>query len=139
MGFYLVKSSDWKGVLVSFFIAIISYKYIFSSAACLISKDAWNTLYLSISPFSLKTGSANLDIQRYHPNFVSLLWCSLRLASNSLSVANRNPYIFVIGFVFFDLSVYNKNVIKKHKTSNKSVKECVYGTIDFEMHVICKS
>ena len=54
-------------------------------------------------------------------------------------MANRNPYIFVIGFVFFDLSVYNKNVIKKHKTSNKSVKECVYGTIDFEMHVICNS
>ena len=33
----------------------------------------------------------------------------------------------MIGVVFFDFSVYNKNVIKKHKTSNKSVKECVYG------------
>lgn len=41
-------------------------------------------------------------------------------------------YIFVIGFIFFDLSKYNKNVVKKHKNSNKSVKECVYGTIDFE-------
>ena len=27
---------------------------------------------------------------------------------------------------------YNKSVIIIHKNSNKSVKECIYGTIDFE-------
>ena len=27
---------------------------------------------------------------------------------------------------------YNKNVIAMHNSSNKSVKECIYGTIDFE-------
>ena len=27
---------------------------------------------------------------------------------------------------------YNKNVIIKHGNLNKSVKECAYGTIDFE-------
>ena len=38
----------------------------------------------------------------------------------------------MIGVVFLDLSSYNKNVIIIHKNSNKSVKEYVYGTIDFE-------
>ena len=65
--------------------------------------------------------------------------CSLIVFNKSVMILYWNPYIFVIGVVFFDFSAYNKNVIKKHKTSNKSVKECVYGTIDFEMHVICKS
>ena len=47
-------------------------------------------------------------------------------------ILHCNIDIFVIWVVFFGPSVYDKNVIKKHKTSNKSVKECVYGTIDFK-------
>lgn len=27
---------------------------------------------------------------------------------------------------------YNKNVIMRHSNTYKSVKECIYGTIDFE-------
>ena len=33
---------------------------------------------------------------------------------------------------FFMRLAYNKNVITMHNNSNKSVKECIYGTIDFE-------
>ena len=29
-------------------------------------------------------------------------------------------------------ATYNKNVITRHRNSNKSVKECIYGTINFE-------
>ena len=43
------------------------------------------------------------------------------------------PDFFVIWVVFFNLSAYNKNVIKKHEISNKSVKECDYLLSDFEM------
>ena len=42
------------------------------------------------------------------------------------------PYFYVIKVVFFNVSTYNKNVIEKHKNSNKSVNECVYGTIDYK-------
>ena len=34
--------------------------------------------------------------------------------------------------IYVVCSKYNKNVIVKHKISNKSVKECVYGTIDYK-------
>lgn len=39
---------------------------------------------------------------------------------------------FVIWVVFFMRLIYNKSVILMHDNSNKSVKECIYGTIDFE-------
>ena len=59
--FYWVMSSDWKRVLVSFFMFIISYRYILPSFACRITIITLKTLYLSISPTSLNTGKANLD------------------------------------------------------------------------------
>ena len=40
--------------------------------------------------------------------------------------------IFVIRVVFFMHVAYNKNVIMMHNNSRKSVKESIYGTIDFE-------
>ena len=48
--FYWVMSSDWKRVLVSFFMFIISYRYILPSFACRITIITLKTLYLSISP-----------------------------------------------------------------------------------------
>ena len=50
-------SSDWKRVLVSFFMFIISYRYILPSFACRITIITLKTLYLSISPL-LYTGSS---------------------------------------------------------------------------------
>ena len=47
-------------------------------------------------------------------------------------ILSEKTDISVIGVVFLGLSSYNKNVIIIHKNSNKSVKEYVYGTIDFE-------
>ena len=35
-------------------------------------------------------------------------------------------------YVFFTGLAYNKNVIMIHNNPNKSVKECIYGAIDFE-------
>ena len=42
-------SSDWKRLLVSFFMFIISYRYIFPSFACRITIITLKTLYLSYS------------------------------------------------------------------------------------------
>lgn len=39
---------------------------------------------------------------------------------------------FVIWVAFFMRLIYNKNVILIHNNYNKSVKERIYGTIDFE-------
>ena len=39
---------------------------------------------------------------------------------------------FVKRVDLFTNSEYNNSVIAKPQNSNKSVKECVYGTIDFE-------
>ena len=45
-------SSDWKRVLISFFMFIISYRYILPSFACRRTIITLKTLYLSISPTS---------------------------------------------------------------------------------------
>lgn len=46
MGFFQVRLWNLKELLVSFFMSIISYKYIFPSFAWRIIKEQWNTLYL---------------------------------------------------------------------------------------------
>ena len=71
--FCWVRSHDWKRLLVSFFMFTRSYRYSFPSCACRTTIITLNTLYPSISPLSLYTGKANLEVYLYHPNFASLL------------------------------------------------------------------
>ena len=72
MGFCRVQPYGSIGLLVSFFISRISYKYNLPSSECLTINDAWNILYLSISPTSSYTGNANRELYRYQPNFAFL-------------------------------------------------------------------
>ncbi len=44
----------------------------------------------------------------------------------------QNKNNFVIWVVFFMRLAYNKKVVTMLNNFNKSVKECIYGTIDFE-------
>ena len=50
MSFCRVQPYGSIGLLVSFFISKMSYRYNFLSSECLTINDVWNTLYLSISP-----------------------------------------------------------------------------------------
>lgn len=47
-----------------------------------------------------------------------------------ITVVNINNFVMMV--VILMGTEYNKSVIIIHKNSNKSVKECIYGTIDFE-------
>ena len=71
-----------SGVLVSFFMFTMSYRYKFPSAACRINISILNILNRSRSPVSLLyTGSANLVVNLYQPNFASTLCFPLKRIS----------------------------------------------------------
>ena len=67
------------GLLVSFFIVVISCRYLLPSSECFIRRIAVNILYLSKLPvLSSYTGSPNLISYLYQPYLASLLcFCSL--------------------------------------------------------------
>ena len=94
--FFLTKQKDWNriyqkkwvftvqfydssGLLVSFFIVVISCRYLLPSSECFIRRIAVNILYLSKLPvLSSYTGSPNLISYLYQPYLASLLcFCSL--------------------------------------------------------------
>ena len=61
-----------SGLLVSFLIEVMSWRYLLPSSACFTSKIAVNTLYLSIRlVVSLYTGIPNLMSYLYHPCLAS--------------------------------------------------------------------
>ena len=73
MGFHRTVY-DSSGLLVSFFIVVISCKYLFPSSECFISNIAEKILYLSNTPvLSSYTGIPNRISYLYHPYFTSLL------------------------------------------------------------------
>ena len=72
MGFLSCTALRLNRVARFFFISKISYKYNFLSSECLTINEAWNTLYLSISPYSSYTGNANRESYRYQPYFAFL-------------------------------------------------------------------
>ena len=78
-----------SGVLVSFFMFTMSYRYKFPSAACRINISILNILNRSRSPVSLLyTGSANLVVNLYQPNFASTLCFPLKFSCHRLFVAH---------------------------------------------------
>ena len=113
MGFCRVQPYGSIGLLVSFFISKMSYRYNFLSSECLTINDAWNALYLSISPTSSYTGNANRESYRYQPNF-AFLQCFSSLFSRkyfptAISISSWIPcaaLAFAFAFVPFMLCVY---------------------------------
>ena len=79
MGFH---RTSCRGLLVSFFIAKISYRYFLPFSAWLIKSRAWKILYLT-SVFSSQTGRAKRTSYLYQPYFAFLLCFSLRFSSKT--------------------------------------------------------
>lgn len=104
-------SSDWKRVLVSFFMFIISYRYILPSFACQITIITLKTLYLSISPL-LYTGSSfslwkvTKIIFLFHQNYFSRKkFCGYRFRLHvlllKLSTVSINSLLRRVEFIDF--------------------------------------
>ena len=104
-------SSDWKRVLVSFFMFIISYRYILPSFACRITIITLKTLYLSISPL-LYTGSSfslwkvTKIIFLFHQNYFSRKkFCGYRFRLHvlllKLSTVSINSLLRRVEFIDF--------------------------------------
>lgn len=99
-----------SGVLVSFFIFTISYRYRLPSEACLTNISILNTLNLSISYSSVKTGKANLDVNLYHPNSASVLCLILKFSCHLLfdailSKLGISVVALALAFAFVPLSL----------------------------------
>ena len=104
-------SSDWKRMLVSFFMFIISYRYILPSFACRITIITLKTLYLSISPL-LYTGSSfslwkvTKIIFLFHQNYFSRKkFCGYRFRLHvlllKLSTVSINSLLRRVEFIDF--------------------------------------
>ena len=85
-----------SGVLVSFFMFTMSYRYKFPSAACRINISILNILNRSRSPVSLLyTGSTNLVVNLYQPNFASTLCFPLKFSCHPFQIQIFHAYRIV--------------------------------------------
>ena len=75
----------------------MSYRYKFPSAACRINISILNILNRSRSPVSLLyTGSANLVVNLYQPNFASTLCFPLKFSCHPFQIQIFHVYCIVV-------------------------------------------